>query len=732
MEQSHRKRSPEQPGAVPDIADFAAAMSEGGEPTGTQRLFALKEGDSFLVADAQGDIAGNADGFFREDTRVLSLYRLTIGGRTPTLLSAAISQDSVIFTAHMTNRPLPRTEQGLPMSVVHLERQRLLWEGSIFEHIRCTNYGDSDLALPLTLNFDADFRDIFEVRGERRMRRGRTLPATVSASGVLLAYVGLDYVTRSVAIGFSPTPSVLEARRAEFDISLPRRGQADIYVKIGRDSIPRPSAGSHRTATVNARLAVRRRRMRSAPVVTSGRVFNAWLARSRADLAILTTDLRTGPYPFAGVPWFSTPFGRDAIITSLQTLWLDPGLARGVLAYLASTQAQEQSDFYDSAPGKILHETRKGEMAALGEVPFGKYYGSVDATPLFVVLAGAYAQRTGDVDFIDEIWPALQAAANWIETSGDQNGDGLVDYARQRDSGLVNQGWKDSQDSIFHADGTIPSAPITLVEVQAYVFAAWRALAMLARWRGDQSDAARWRRMAYRVRAAVEERFWIEELRFYGLALDGAGKLCRVRTSNAAHLLYLGVPSPERGAEVATQLISGEFDSGWGVRTLTPDSVRYNPLSYHNGSIWPHDTAIAAAGLARYGRRDGAVKLLSQMFEAAVHFESRLPELFCGFDRASGAAPISYPVACLPQAWAAGSVFMMLQACLGVSIDGRKHEIHIDRPSLPIGIDRLRIERLEVGDARLNLDFHRIDDRVVVSIPADQPDTRTVKVMVHL
>lgn len=729
MEHRPRKKSPD---PSHQIAALISPTAEAAEQPDTQRLFALKEGDSFLVADAQGDIAGRADGFFREDTRVLSLYRLTIGGRTPSLLSAAISQDSVIFTAHMTNRPAPRREQGLPTSVIHLQRQRLLWQEAMFEHIRCTNYGEFDLALRLALDFEADFRDIFEVRGERRTHRGRILPARVNGNGVVLGYTGLDYVTRSMAIGFSPAPSTLDTRRAEFDIDLRRRGQADIYVRIGMGKVPQPSAVSHRSAVVNARLAVRRRRKRSARVVTSGRVFNAWIARSRADLAILTTDLRTGPYPYAGVPWFSTPFGRDAIITSLQTLWLDPGLARGVLAYLASTQAHEQSDFYDSAPGKILHETRKGEMAALGEVPFGKYYGSVDATPLFLVLAGAYAERTGDRAFIDEIWPALEAAGRWIEGAGDQNGDGLVDYARQQDSGLVNQGWKDSLDSIFHADGGTPRAPITLVEVQAYVFAAWRAMATLAGWRGDMSDAARWQRLARAIRADVEERFWMDDLRFYGLALDGAGALCRVRTSNAGHLLYLGVPSPERGADVAAQLLSSDFDSGWGIRTLAANSVRYNPLSYHNGSIWPHDTAIAAAGLARYGRRDGALKLLSQMFEAAVHFESRLPELFCGFDRAPGAGPISYPVACLPQAWAAGSIFMMLQACLGISIDGRRQEIHIDQPQLPIGIDRLRIERLALGGTQLSLEFHRIDGSVVVSIPADQAGARTIKVMVHL
>jgi glycogen debranching enzyme len=358
-----------------------------------------------------------------------------------------------------------------------------------------------------------------------------------------------------------------------------------------------------------------------------------------------------------------------------------------------------------------MHETRKGEMAALAELPFGRYYGGVDTTPLFIHLAAAYADRTGDMAFIDRLWNALVAAAGWMEEAG--KATGFVTYQRAAESGLANQGWKDSFDSVFHADGRIPKGPIALVEVQGYVFAAYRGLARLARRRGDAVSAEGWDERAEAMRARVEEHFWQDDLGTYALALDGEGLPCRVRTSNAGHLLYMGLPSQERAQSVTEQLVSASFQSGWGIRTLADDAIFFNPMSYHNGSIWPHDTAICTAGMARYGERDQVVRLMSGTFEAAVHFNMRLPELFCGFTRAPGEAPIAYPVACLPQAWSAGATFMLMQACLGIDIDGWNGEIHVTRPRLPAGIDNVEIRHLEVGDIAVDLSFQRVGDRVV-------------------
>jgi glycogen debranching enzyme len=369
-----------------------------------------------------------------------------------------------------------------------------------------------------------------------------------------------------------------------------------------------------------------------------------------------------------------------------------------------------------------MHETRKGEMAALKEVPFGLYYGGVDTTPLFVALAGAYADRTGDLDLIRELWPALIAALGWIDTYGDSNGDGLIDYARGEDSGLSNQGWKDSEDSIFHADGRFPNGPVALVEVQGYAFAAFRAMAALGERLGD-GRAPAWAERAEKIRQAVENRFWMEDEGFYGIAIDGEGQLCRPPASNAGHLLFVGLPSAERAERVRARLLSGDFDTGWGLRTLASSAVRFNPMSYHNGSVWPHDTAICAAGLSRYGHRTAAASVLDSLGRSATKFNMRLPELFCGFARAPGEPPIAYPVACMPQAWAAGSVFMLLEACLGLSIDGWAGRLRLNNPQLPQGVDRLTFNDLAVGARKVDLILSRTaEDNAPVTVHCSAPD----------
>ena len=674
-----------------DLAPGHTAAVEWGEmeePRVPARLYALKDRDTFLVADGMGDVLGLADGLFHDDTRVLSRWRLLLGANSPTLLSGSASQDNVFFTTHLVNGALVAPGGPLgPPGVLHVERKRFLWEERLYERVTIVNYSKSVVLLPLAFEFAADFRDMFEVRGAVRPKRGERFPVEVGERSVRFRYDGLDKVERCSVIIFSDPPSKLSDERAEFLYALQGDGRVELYVEIGAHAGPTPTRERFRAAAARARFAMRARRRRGGRLRTTGRLFNAWMDKSRADLALLTTPLHTGPYPYAGIPWFSTAFGRDAIITAWQILWFEPALARGVLSFLAMHQAEQISAFRDSEPGKIMHETRRGEMAALGEVPFGRYYGGVDTTPLFVGLAGAYVERTGSMDLIDQLWPHLERAAAWIERSLDSNPFGLLAYSKTSERGLTNQGWKDSGDSIFHADGSFPPPPIALVEVQGYAFMAFRTMAKLSHRRGD-------------------------------------GALCRPLTSNVGHLLFVGLPQPERARRVRDRFASSEFASGWGLRTLAIGEARFNPMSYHNGSVWPHDTALATLGLARYGEREGAARLTSAMFETAVLSEMRLPELFCGFHRNAGEPPVDYPVACLPQAWAAGSVFMMLQACLGIAVRGESGEVEVTNPILPVGIDHLFIEGLQVGGATIDLNFEREPTRVAVHSNSRGPSLR--------
>src|SRR3984893_831627 len=592
---------------------------EPGERRGLLPRFTLKDANTFLLADALGDIQGSDDGLFSNDTRMLSRFELAVAGRRPSLLGTAISHDNTLFTAHLTNRPLPALGEGaIPQGVIHIERSRFLWESRLYERLRLTNFSDLDAQVPLKLAFAADFADIFEVQGHVRAQRGQYLPAAVKGATVLLAYRGRDDLVRSTEIEFSRLPTAISAQEAEFLVELQRGDVAEMFIEIGAEEGNLPSQERFDEALQLLSVSMQNRLRDGASISTSGRLFNEWIDKSYSDLALLTTALPTGPYPYAGIPWFATQFGRDAIITSLQTLWLNPQLAAGVLRFLASTQAQEESAFRDSQPGKIMHEMRRGEMAAMREVPFGQYYGGVDTTPLFVMLAGAYERHTGNPTLIDEIWKNLVAATEWIERRLDNSPTGFLDYARAEQSGLANQAWKDSHDSMFHADGRFPTGPLAVVEVQGYAYAALKAMSDLAavrsdqgRRHNDQGRSAAWRARAERLREAIEQRFWVPKINFYAIAIDGDGQPCSVPASNAGHLLFCGVPNEERAAIVTTQLLSSRFSSGWGIRTLANGEARYNPMSYHNGSVWPHDTSLCAAGISRYGGRTQVVQILS-------------------------------------------------------------------------------------------------------------------------
>ena len=511
-----------------------------------------------------------------------------------------------------------------------------------------------------------------------------------------------------------PLPGVKRPKAAapgmvRFEYDLAPHSPVSLSVAIRCQRQHRPVAPrSFELAESAALSAAERARADYAIIETSSERFNQWVRRSAADLRMLVSNTPHGSYPYAGVPWFSTPFGRDGIITALQTLWINPRIARGVLEYLASTQADRIDGAKDAEPGKILHETRTSEMARLGEVPFGCYYGSVDATPLFVILAGAYHDRTADLAFLRRLWPHVERALAWIDEYGDRDGDGFVEYARRSSSGLIQQGWKDSQDSIFHADGSLADAPIALCEVQAYVYDARVRAARMADALGRNARGEDLRVQAERLRAAFEDRFWCEAESTYAIALDGHKQPCRVRSSNAGHCLFGGIAAPDRARRVADRLVGAELFSGWGIRTISSVESRYNPMSYHNGSVWPHDNGLIAAGFSRYRFDDLIAAPFAGLLEASVTMDGhRLPELFCGFHRRAGEGPTLYPVACSPQAWASGVIFHLLQACLRLSIDANDHRLGIDRPILPPFLTYLRLLNLELPFGQVDLLFEQ-------------------------
>jgi glycogen debranching enzyme len=535
----------------------------------------------------------------------------------------------------------------------------------------------------------------------------------------VLGYQGLDGVVRRTRLEFDPAPGKLTGAEAHFAPTLGPKEERLFHLTVSCET---GDGGPDRPLGFDAALdraagRLRALKDRACQVRTSNERFNAWLTRSRADLDMLIGDTPDGLYPYAGVPWFSTPFGRDGIITALQTLWANPDLARGVLAFLAATQADADRPDRDAQPGKILHETRHGEMAALGEIPFGRYYGSVDSTPLFVLLAGAYFDRTGDRAFAAAIWPHVDRALGWMDGPGDPDRDGFVEYRRLSRDGLAQQGWKDSHDSVFHADGALAEGPIALCEVQGYVYAAKLGAGRLAAALGDARRAAELTRQADGLREKFERAFWCDDLGTYALALDGAKRPCRVRTSNPGHCLFTGIAAPDRAARLAQTLLDDRSFSGWGVRTVAAGEARYNPMSYHNGSVWPHDNSLVGAGLARYRVKDGAVKLLAGMFDASQFMDlHRMPELFCGFHRRPGEGPTLYPVACSPQAWAAGAVFLLLQACLGLEVDAAAGQVRFHYPVLPGFVRRLWVDRLRVGDGSVDLLLTRREDDVGLNV----------------
>jgi len=696
----------------------------------------LKHDDTFIVLDSHGDIgasAGGPDGLFNCDTRYLARLELLLDDLQPLLLGSNLRDDNSALTVDLTNPDIYRDGRILlQKDMLHIVRTIFLWRGTAYQRIGLQNHGDRPASFDLTLLFDNDFADLFEVRGERRSRRGVGSGKLLGPTDVMLEYNGLDSKWRGTALHFDPRPTRLSANAATYHLDLAPRQVSSVFV----------AASCNKPATVKpARffrgLLAHRRETRgftagAASIETSNNIFNEVLCQSMADLNMLMTNTPQGRYPYAGIPWYSTTFGRDGIITAMQTLWIDPRVARGVLKRLAFYQAKTFDPLADAEPGKILHEMRGGEMAALREVPFAQYYGSVDATPLFVLLTGLYVERTGDEETLAELWPSIEAALGWINGPGDPDRDGFVEYRPASEQGLANQGWKDSYDAIFHADGRLAEGHIALAEVQGYVYAARRLAARCASRLGKSQMAEELEIEARQLAERFEEAFWCDDLGTYALALDGAKQPCRVRTSNAGQLLFSGMVREDRARLVAADLMRPHFFAGWGIRTVASGEARYNPMSYHNGSIWPHDNALIALGLARYGLKHSVAHLFKALFDAATYMDlRRLPELFCGFRRERRRGPTLYPVACAPQAWASATPFTLLEAALGLEFDAQRGEIRLRNPRLPGFLNEVVLRDLQLGPSSVDLVVRRHGDEVSLEVLRTRGQIQVSIVLAH-
>ena len=721
------------------------------ESTGTDKLV-LKRGNLFAVAGRLGDIwppGARDQGAYFEDTRFLSKLRLAIAGGPPVVLS---TQTRAEYTSQVDLTVTSTQFGGLfqdPVNFLHLRREQIIDEHFV-ERLTLTNYLVRDIDYWVEYEFAADFADQFEVRGARRRERGTYFRPLVDERRVVFFYQGRDGVLYRVEVFFpARAPDEIAGGRARFNFHLgPNEStglelhalpslhavRSGTSVREAADEARQPGfrppptmteepesgwlyPGSHPASqppaprrfeerVARSRADYRHWAENSSRIETNQEAFNGALAQAVADLKALSVFWEGRRVISAGVPWYASPFGRDAAITAFQALLVNPDIAREALLFLAAHQGKKVDDFREEEPGKILHEIRRGELARTGEVPHTPYYGSVDSTPLFLVLYTEYLQWTNDRATGEQLLPAAEAALRWIDQYGDKDGDGFIEYKRKTERGLRNQGWKDSWDGVPHLDGTPAEPPIALVEVQGYCLDARRRMARLYRQLGRREDAARCAIAAQRLARRLDEAFWMEKAGTYALALDGEKRQVQTVASNAGHLLFSRAVPEARARRVARVLMSPESFSGFGIRTLARGQHPYNPLSYHNGTIWPHDNSLIAMGLSNYGMQKVAAQVLSGAYDASRQFRHyRLPELYCGMGRGEGDLVVSYPVSCSPQAWASGAFFLMLRGCLGLYPDAPRRRLKIVNPHLPPGVQRLILERLRVGDTRVTVDF---------------------------
>jgi glycogen debranching enzyme len=698
------------------------------------KTLAVKEGDTFLYSDLEGNLDHGGDyglGFYAADTRFLSQFRMTVNGRDPVLLSSS-SERGYMSHVDLTNPDLYEDEVvTVPQQTLNLRRIRAI-HGRLFERVRVKNYNPFPVVLDLEFHFGADFADIFEVRGMAREGSTPPRPPRVKDGTIEFVYDGRDETRRTTRIEFGGLPDRIDVAgllaTAVFHLHL-----GPYQTKLVGLSID-PVVGDGQSSPVDFDHAVHELRRsyeewdrETAEIVTDNELFNQLLDRSRRDLRALYTDTDGGAIMAAGIPWYVTVFGRDALIASHQLLLVNKRPARDALELLAAKQGTQVDDWRDEQPGKVLHEIRRGELARAGIIPHTPYFGSVDATPLFVLLYAMHFRWTGDVAFAEKLLPAAEAALEWIDRYGDLDGDGFVEYLCRAPRGIRNQGWKDSHDSVVHADGRPAEPPIALAEVQAYVYLAKLRMADVYRALGRIVDARRLVDEAAALKLRYNDAFWIEDEQYFAEALDADKRQVRTVTSNPGHGLYCGIVDDDKALPLAKRLLSPDMFSGWGIRTMSKAAAAYNPMSYHNGSVWPHDNALIAAGLKRYGFARSTNRVATALFDAAVQADYlRLPELFCGFTRRTPNRPVSYPIACSPQAWAAGSPYLMLQAILGISARAHENLLTVNLPHLPTWLNTVEVRNLTVGTSRISIVFRREGEITSFSLLSREGDVRVV------
>ncbi|GAC1409952.1 MAG: glycogen debranching N-terminal domain-containing protein [Actinomycetota bacterium] len=700
-------------------------------PDDPARLLATKEGDMFLYATQEGNLGGGGTGLYFRDTRFLSHYEMQIGGQPAVLLSSSAERASMSYIDCTNPEVWITPDLCVEQQTLNIRRTRVI-SNRLYERIRVKNYNAFPVQIEVKLELGADFSDLFEVRGLIRERAGTFFRPRLDGSVLTFAYLGEDSVYRltRVELGAVPTRSEINDGIVTvwFTLDLGAHYTRVIHVVV------EPIIGEERRPMVSFETALHELRRsyedweRACTVIdTDNELFNRLLQRGLRDLRALITDTSDGRYIAAGIPWYVAPFGRDSLLTSHQILMVNPEPARDTLRMLARWQGQEVDPWRDEEPGKILHEIRRGELASAMRIPHTPYYGSVDSTPLFLMLLATYFKWTDDRAFVVEMLPHADRALKWIDEYGDFDGDGFVEYEKRSPLGLDNQGWKDSKDSIAHADGSLAKPPIALAEVQAYVYCAKRRMAEVYEYMGDTQRADLLLQQAATLKRKFNEQFWLPEEGYFAMALDGDKNPVRTISTNPAHGLYCEIIDREHASDVAERLLEPDMFSGWGVRTMSKSGGAYNPMSYHNGSVWPHDNAFIAAGLKRYGFHRRTNRLATSLFDAAIFSQTmRLPELFCGFTRRSPNRPVSYPVACSPQAWAAGAPFLMLQAMLGLSARAHENLLTINSPVLPAWLNVVELKNLRIGSSTISLTFKREGDMTSFSLVSKQGSLRVV------